>query len=125
GRVGINGEWYQVQYEGLHIICTQCGCYGHVLKDCAVKINSATTVEHNKAVESEKIVDDQPAATIHDAVGNEGSASLHKVGENGSKVGENGAVNHAGKEDFADHNNEKKIPENLHGKWIKVEGEKK
>lgn len=22
-RVGINGEWYQVQYEGLHIICTQ------------------------------------------------------------------------------------------------------
>ncbi|PNX66144.1 hypothetical protein L195_g062918, partial [Trifolium pratense] len=20
GRVGINGEWYQVQYEGLHII---------------------------------------------------------------------------------------------------------
>ncbi|XP_045791583.1 uncharacterized protein LOC123886297 [Trifolium pratense] len=31
GRVGINGEWYQVQYEGLHIICTQCG----LLRTCA------------------------------------------------------------------------------------------
>jgi hypothetical protein len=115
GRVGINGEWYQVQYEGLHIICTQCGCYGHVLKDCAVKIKSATNVESNKAVEGEKTVVDQSAATILNADGNE---PVHKVGEDGS-------VNHAGKEDFADHNNDKKIPEILHGEWIKVERRKK
>jgi hypothetical protein len=25
GKVGVNGEWYHVQYEGLHVICTQCG----------------------------------------------------------------------------------------------------
>jgi hypothetical protein len=38
GRVRINGDWYyHVQYECLHIICTQCGCYGHVLKDCGMK----------------------------------------------------------------------------------------
>jgi len=42
GRVGINGDWYHVQYDGLHIICTQCGCYGHVLKDCGMKRNNAT-----------------------------------------------------------------------------------
>ncbi|PNX81511.1 hypothetical protein L195_g037532, partial [Trifolium pratense] len=45
GRVGINGEWYQVQYEGLHIICTQCGCYGHILKDCAMRNDKATIGE--------------------------------------------------------------------------------
>lgn len=22
GRVGLNGDWYKVQYKGLHIICT-------------------------------------------------------------------------------------------------------
>jgi len=41
GRVGINSDWYRVQYEGLHIICTHCGCYGHVLKDCGLKNKSA------------------------------------------------------------------------------------
>lgn len=37
GRVGINGQWFKVEYEGVHIICANCGCYGHVLKDCPVK----------------------------------------------------------------------------------------
>ncbi|PNX97690.1 hypothetical protein L195_g020923 [Trifolium pratense] len=43
GRVGINEEWYQVQYEGLHIICTQCGCYGHLLKDCTLQKKKIAT----------------------------------------------------------------------------------
>jgi hypothetical protein len=42
GCVGINGDWYHVQYEGLHIICTKCGCYGHVLKDCGMKKKSVS-----------------------------------------------------------------------------------
>lgn len=25
---------YLVQYEELHVIYPQCGCYGHVLKEC-------------------------------------------------------------------------------------------
>ncbi|GAU46480.1 hypothetical protein TSUD_402360, partial [Trifolium subterraneum] len=44
-RVGINGEWYQVQYEGLHIICTQCGCYGHLMKDCAPPTKKSVVVQ--------------------------------------------------------------------------------
>lgn len=37
GSVGVDGCWYNVEYEGLHIICAQCGCYGHLLKDCPSK----------------------------------------------------------------------------------------
>jgi hypothetical protein len=34
GKVNVNGHWYNVQYEGLHIICGGCGCYGHHTRDC-------------------------------------------------------------------------------------------
>lgn len=34
GKVGINDQWFNVEYEGLHIICAQYGYYGHLLKDC-------------------------------------------------------------------------------------------
>lgn len=30
----MNGFWYQVEYEGLRRICTVCGCYGHLGRDC-------------------------------------------------------------------------------------------
>ncbi|GAU50505.1 hypothetical protein TSUD_409800 [Trifolium subterraneum] len=34
GKIWVNGHWYKVQYEGLHIICTNCGCYGHLGRNC-------------------------------------------------------------------------------------------
>ncbi|XP_045804092.1 uncharacterized protein LOC123897478 [Trifolium pratense] len=34
GKVNVNGHWYNVQYEGLHIICGGCGCYGHHTRNC-------------------------------------------------------------------------------------------
>ncbi|MCH82243.1 hypothetical protein A2U01_0003044, partial [Trifolium medium] len=37
GKIWVNGHWYKVQYEGLHIICTSCGCYGHVGRNCTQK----------------------------------------------------------------------------------------
>ncbi|PNX92853.1 hypothetical protein L195_g015996 [Trifolium pratense] len=36
GKVNVNGHWYKVQYEGLHIICGACGCYGHHTRDCKI-----------------------------------------------------------------------------------------
>ncbi|GAU41244.1 hypothetical protein TSUD_97790 [Trifolium subterraneum] len=53
GRVGINGDWYHVQYEGLHIICSQCGCYGHLLKDCVMKSKSTTEEIKEKSGEAD------------------------------------------------------------------------
>lgn len=34
GKVWLNGYWYKVSYEGLHIICSNCGCYGHLGRNC-------------------------------------------------------------------------------------------
>lgn len=50
GKVGLCGQWYNVQYECLHLICAQCGCYGHVMKDCKA-VKPAPVQEAAKAVE--------------------------------------------------------------------------
>nr|KYP70390.1 hypothetical protein KK1_009606 [Cajanus cajan] len=34
GRFFLNGVWYNVEYEGLHLLCSSCGCYGHILRNC-------------------------------------------------------------------------------------------
>lgn len=34
GKVWVDGFWYKVSYEGLHIICSNCGCYGHLGRNC-------------------------------------------------------------------------------------------
>ncbi|XP_045798039.1 uncharacterized protein LOC123892283 [Trifolium pratense] len=34
GKVWIRDYWYQVEYEGLHRICSTCGCYGHLTRGC-------------------------------------------------------------------------------------------
>lgn len=36
GKVWLRGHWYKVQYEGLHLICAGCGCYGHLARNCLV-----------------------------------------------------------------------------------------
>lgn len=35
GRICVEGKWYRIEYEGLHIICSHCGCYGHHSCDCS------------------------------------------------------------------------------------------
>ncbi|KAL6567779.1 hypothetical protein OROGR_001447 [Orobanche gracilis] len=32
----IEDDWYLIEYEGLHVICARCGCYGHKAKDCGI-----------------------------------------------------------------------------------------
>lgn len=32
-KVNINGQWYNVQCEGLHIIYSKCDCHGHHTRD--------------------------------------------------------------------------------------------
>ncbi|XP_057442366.1 uncharacterized protein LOC130734080 [Lotus japonicus] len=34
GKVCIEGHWHRIEYEGLHVICTSCGCYGHRAREC-------------------------------------------------------------------------------------------
>ncbi|XP_057442695.1 uncharacterized protein LOC130734343 [Lotus japonicus] len=34
GVIGLEGTWYNVEYEGLHLLCHKCGCYGHLARNC-------------------------------------------------------------------------------------------
>ncbi|XP_057452752.1 uncharacterized protein LOC130744598 [Lotus japonicus] len=34
GKFWFEGNWFKVVYEGLHIICGSCGCYGHQTRAC-------------------------------------------------------------------------------------------
>jgi len=49
GKIWVNGHWYKVQYEGLHLICTNCGCYGHLGRDC-------TTTNQHKPPHQQTVV---------------------------------------------------------------------
>ncbi|XP_045792034.1 uncharacterized protein LOC123886793 [Trifolium pratense] len=53
GKVWIHGHWYKVQYEGLHMICATCGCYGHITRNCtkvpAVKTTTEKAHVHQEA----------------------------------------------------------------------------
>jgi hypothetical protein len=61
GKVWINGHWYKVQYEGLHIICAACGCYGHVTRNCT-KIPVTTEAKEKTPTSPTAIVDGPPTA---------------------------------------------------------------
>lgn len=55
GKIWVNGHWYKVQYEGLHLICTSCGCYGHLGRNCSVmpaKSNTTAPPHHQAAANS-------------------------------------------------------------------------
>jgi hypothetical protein len=43
GKIWVNGHWYKVQYEVLHLICTSCGCYGHLGRNCSSKPATTNT----------------------------------------------------------------------------------
>ena len=51
GKVWIQNHWHNVEYEGFHIICSACGCYGHVARNCSSKNNvqmqSQGSAEHD------------------------------------------------------------------------------
>ena len=61
GKFWLLNKWYHVEYEGLHLVCAHCGCYGHLKRDCPSKpAEPAEGVESNAAV--------QVTPTMNDAV---------------------------------------------------------
>lgn len=40
-EIKVDDIWYQIQYEGLHLVCFKCGIYGHDLQHCpTTQLNS-------------------------------------------------------------------------------------
>ncbi|KAI4324155.1 hypothetical protein L6164_023716 [Bauhinia variegata] len=44
GKVWLRGHWYKVEYEGLRIIYSSCGRYGHYSKNCIHVKRPPTTI---------------------------------------------------------------------------------
>ncbi|KAK7278762.1 hypothetical protein RJT34_23798 [Clitoria ternatea] len=34
GKFCLRNIWYKIEYEGLHLLCSSCGRYGHLLRQC-------------------------------------------------------------------------------------------
>ena len=49
GRVCVEGKWLFVKYEGLHIICAKCGCYGHHARNCNPIPEKQTNTDDGRA----------------------------------------------------------------------------
>ncbi|CAL0309883.1 unnamed protein product [Lupinus luteus] len=47
GKIKIN-HWHKIMYEGLHLLCSSCGHYGHVTRNCLqhTKTNAEKTHPH-------------------------------------------------------------------------------
>lgn len=68
-KVNLDGHWYKVQYEGFHIICASCGCYGHVTRNVSKADETKTmTAEatRNQNTNQEK---GEPSTTMHKGAG--------------------------------------------------------
>lgn len=37
GQDLLDGKWQQIEYEGLHEVCYNCGRYGHLKENCPIK----------------------------------------------------------------------------------------
>lgn len=61
GRICLEDYWYKIEYEGLHVICSKCGCYGHWAREC----------KGVKSAEPEVVPDSQEgiAPTVVEAAG--------------------------------------------------------
>lgn len=82
GRVGVQGSWYNVEYEGLHIICAQCGCYGHLLKDCPAKKHVEKAADGGSGDQNQKSDDSEKSAnTVNGGADIAGSSDMDQVKE--------------------------------------------
>ncbi|XP_057416051.1 uncharacterized protein LOC130710717 [Lotus japonicus] len=65
GKVCIEDYWYNIEYEGLHVICTKCGCYGHRSRECTVQTAAMTPVNPNSGTQStiQSMVEKQTGVT--------------------------------------------------------------
>lgn len=84
----MNGQWYNVEYEGLHVICTQYGCYGHLLKDCPVKPKAKVAVVAQEGGGVEAGSSKGTATQNHQEASNSGFSSIINDNDKGEILGD-------------------------------------
>jgi len=107
GKIWVNGHWYKVQYEGLHLICTGCGCYGHLGRNCT-NMSAHTTTIVSPQSQTASLHSHQPHSIPESSKGTAVTDSTKELlAHNGNIISINGE------------NNE------LHGDWLLVTRKKK
>lgn len=107
GKFWMRDRWFNIEYEGLHVICSNCGCYGHVTRNCPVQ--KEAPVAKTAAVGKDKEVTGQ---------------SNEKGDEPGMINGDNTSVPKEKEVDMIS-NNEPKNVEPTHGDWLAVSRKKR
>ncbi|WJX69247.1 hypothetical protein P8452_53520 [Trifolium repens] len=91
GKVWLRGHWYHVEYEGLHRICTTCGCYGHLTRECKVAaVQSPSTSSSSQESQDSQAIIARTAAekTRPSANGVTDSVTDHNPNNGSAKVSE-------------------------------------
>ena len=97
GRVCVEKKWLCVEYEGLHIICAKCGCYGHHARDCHNHQETQFSPMNSPADSAEIVPNSLPPTVVPVA--------------RGLQAMENPSSSSGKAED---------IPPNPHGSWLTV-----
>jgi hypothetical protein len=54
GTVWFRDFWYHVEYEGLHLLCKNCGIYGHVARNCQSSARQGNNDGETESSEKER-----------------------------------------------------------------------
>lgn len=96
GKVCIEDYWYNIEYEGLHVICTKCGCYGHRSRECKASLpvegesqNTSSPVESGGRIPNPNLATAQAARADQNVVPEgETLEKMDTSGVHGSQSGE-------------------------------------
>ncbi|KAM2560599.1 hypothetical protein TB1_011767 [Malus domestica] len=73
-NVKVENCWYAVEYEGLHLVCFNCGCYGHRREQCPSLIRKQSTT----LVPDTETNQPMDEASVHDQVMSSKVGKPHK-----------------------------------------------
>ncbi|XP_057451726.1 uncharacterized protein LOC130743491 [Lotus japonicus] len=108
GMLRLRGTWYNIEYEGLHLLCSKCGCYGHLSRKCKVVVATPATMEN--------------ATASQEAAATPKSTPLEKTLDPGVNHAFNAEPMHA---ESSATKSAVTVPDAAHGKWLNVEKPKR
>lgn len=82
GKVCLEGYWYNIEYEVMHVICTKCGCYGHISRDYVNPEPEVVAVQKATAPSLSQASDGNPSRVATQLVQADPMAVTEKVGAN-------------------------------------------
>ena len=71
-RLWIKDNWYKVKYDGFHLICSSCGCYGHLGRDFKVLSSHGVSAKG-------MVANDPRAITARGDMNNDNGFTVHVV----------------------------------------------